>query len=72
MSMNTPEAQVLARRIGSAFIAFAKVGTPDNPEVPHWPAYSASERAVMIFDNHTRAERDPNRDLRVLWDRLMA
>jgi para-nitrobenzyl esterase len=72
MSMNTPEAQVLARRIGSAFIAFAKTGTPDNPEVPRWLPYNAAERAVMIFDTHTRVERDPNRDLRLLWDRLMA
>ena len=34
MSMNTPEAQVMARRIGSAFIAFAKHGKPDNRAIP--------------------------------------
>jgi para-nitrobenzyl esterase len=72
MSMNTAEAQVLSRRIGSAFIAFAKTGRPDNPEMPRWPAYDAAERAVMIFDVHTRVERDPDRDLRLLWNRLMA
>jgi para-nitrobenzyl esterase len=72
MSMNTAEAQVLSRRIGSAFIAFAKTGMPDHPGIPRWPAYNAAERAVMIFDNETRVERDPNRDLRLLWDRVLA
>jgi para-nitrobenzyl esterase len=72
MSMNTAEAQVLSRRIGSAFIAFAKTGNPDNREIPHWPAYDPAKRSVMIFDNQTRVEDDPNRELRRLWDRLMA
>ena len=72
MSMNTVEAQVLSRRIGSAFIAFAKTGHPDNREIPHWPAYEPARRSVMIFDSQTRVEDDPNRDLRRLWDRLMA
>jgi para-nitrobenzyl esterase len=71
MSMNTPEAQVMARRIGSAFIAFAKSGKPDNPEIPHWPAYDTASRSVMIFDSQTRVDADPNRELRQLWDRLL-
>jgi hypothetical protein len=60
-----------ARRIGSAFIAFAKSGKPDSPEIPHWPAYDAARRLVMIFDSQTRVEADPNRELRQLWDRLL-
>jgi carboxylesterase type B len=72
MSMNTPEAQLMARRIGTAFIAFAKSGKPDSPEIPHWPAYDAGRRPVMVFDRQTRVEADPNRALRQLWDRLLA
>ncbi|MEP6914965.1 MAG: carboxylesterase family protein [Acidobacteriota bacterium] len=72
MTLNTPAAQVMAKRIGSAFIAFAKTGNPSNPVIPRWPAYNATERSVMIFDTNTRVERDPNRELRLLWDRLPA
>jgi para-nitrobenzyl esterase len=72
MTLNTPEAKVMAHRLGSAYIAFAKTGRPDNPALPPWPPYTATERSVMIFDTNTRVERDPNRELRLLWDRLLA
>jgi para-nitrobenzyl esterase len=72
MTMNTAEAKVMASRLGSAYIAFAKTGNPSNGAIPDWPAYNASERPVMIFDTRTRVERDPNGELRLLWDRLLA
>jgi para-nitrobenzyl esterase len=72
MTLNTPEAKVMAHRLGSAFVAFAKTGNPDNRAIPHWPAYNTSERPVMIFDTETRVQNDPNRELRLLWDKLRA
>jgi para-nitrobenzyl esterase len=72
MTMDTPEARVMANRLGSAYIAFAKTGKPDNAATPHWPEYNATDRALMIFDNNTRIERNPDRELRLLWDRLLA
>ena len=72
MTLNTPQAKVMANRIGSAFIAFAKTGNPDVTAIPHWPAYNASARPVMIFDTQTRVETDPNRALRLMWDGILA
>ena len=69
---NTPSARAMARRIGDATIAFAKTGNPDCAAIPHWPAYDAATRAQMIFDDRTRVENDPNRELRLLWNQLLA
>jgi para-nitrobenzyl esterase len=68
----TASARAMARRIGDATIAFAKTGSPDCAAIPHWPAYNAGERPVMIFDDRTRVENDPNRELRLLWKQLLA
>jgi len=66
----TPEARLMARRLGSAYLAFAKTGNPNNPAIPHWPAYETGTRPVMVFDVNTRLEKDPNHALRVMWDKL--
>jgi para-nitrobenzyl esterase len=72
MTLDTPGAKIMASRIGAAFIAFAKTGKPDTSTIPHWPAYTPAERGVMIFDTTTRVEKDPNRELRLMWDKLLA
>jgi len=36
----------LARRMSSTWAAFARTGKPDNPAIPHWPAYTQAERAT--------------------------
>jgi para-nitrobenzyl esterase len=66
----SPEARLMAKRLGSAYLAFAKTGDPNNANIPAWPAYDLPERAVMIFDRTTRLERDPHRELRLFWDEL--
>jgi para-nitrobenzyl esterase len=68
----TPSARAMAQRIGGATIAFAKTGNPDCAAIPHWPAYDAAARSIMIFDDRTRVENDPNRDLRLMWNGLLA
>jgi para-nitrobenzyl esterase len=67
---NSPEARMMAKRLGSAYIAFAKTGNPNNPNIPQWSSYNVAERQVMIFDNQTRLEKDPNAGLRLMWDQL--
>ena len=44
--------------------AFSRTGTPGDG----WPRYTADERAVMIFDRHSRLEHDPNADRRKAWE----
>src|SRR5262249_9878410 len=59
--------RLMARRLASTFVAFAKTGNPDNDQVPHWPAYDANLRATMMFDANTRVENDPRASIRKYW-----
>ena len=69
---NTPEGKALAAKLSAAFIAFAKAGDPNTPEIPHWPAYDSHARPTLVLDKDTRVENDPLRELRLLWDELYA
>ncbi len=60
-----PEAHVLARRMSRAWIAFARSGSPEHPELPDWPTYTPDDRTTMIFDNQCRVERDSGREQRL-------
>jgi para-nitrobenzyl esterase len=53
-----PEPQALADQMSSAWLAFARTGNPNNPALPHWPAYSKSRRATMVFDRHAKVVND--------------
>ena len=61
------EAKVMCDRLASAWVAFAKTGDPNNPHIPHWPAYDGQNRATMIFDTDTRVENDPRSEIRRYW-----
>ena len=67
-----PGAQELAARISATWIAFARNGIPDNPAIPSWPAYTTEDRATMILDTACRVSRDPDREVRLLWSRVVA
>ena len=56
--------RLMAKRLASTFVAFAKTGNPDNDQIPHWPTYDASARATMIFDADTRVVNDPRAAIR--------
>jgi para-nitrobenzyl esterase len=66
-----PGARELAARISATWIAFARYGSPDNPAIPSWPAYTSRDRATMILDNHCRVAHDPDREARLLWTRIV-
>jgi para-nitrobenzyl esterase len=57
-----------ARRISNdvqaRWRAFSRTGIPGDG----WPQYTADERAVMIFDRHSRLEHDPNAERRRAWE----
>jgi para-nitrobenzyl esterase len=61
------EGRVMAKRFATTLLAFAKTGNPNSDLIPHWPAYDATQRATMIFDNHTHVENDPRADIRKYW-----
>ena len=53
-----PVAHDLARRMSATWAAFARSGKPDNPSIPHWPSYTASDRATLILDHDCRVAND--------------
>lgn len=50
----------------AAWSGFARTGDPSPPE-PSWPAYDASERATLIFDDPCRVSHAPNESRRRAW-----
>lgn len=65
-------AMELSRALTAAWVAFARRGDPNNQHIPPWPAYAPPSRATLILDERLRVERDPDADLRVLWEGLPA
>jgi para-nitrobenzyl esterase len=53
------DAQRVADAMSSAWIAFARGGSPNGPGLPQWPAFDAGERATMLFNVVSRAVNDP-------------
>jgi para-nitrobenzyl esterase len=60
----------LARRVSTTWATFARTGNPDNPAIPHWPAYSEGERATLLLDRECRVANDYGRETRLLWKEL--
>jgi para-nitrobenzyl esterase len=60
--------RLMAKRLASTFVAFAKTGKPDNDQIPHWPAYDAATRATMVFDTETRVVNDHRAAIRKYWN----
>jgi para-nitrobenzyl esterase len=58
----------LARGIQAAWIAFARAGDPNIPELPSWPAYDLQRRATMIFHEVCQVIDDPQAAERQVWD----
>ena len=54
-----PQSQALADVMSAAWAGFARTGVPGGVGLASWPAYSAEDRAVMVFDTTCRVERDP-------------
>ncbi|HVS64589.1 MAG TPA: carboxylesterase/lipase family protein [Thermoanaerobaculia bacterium] len=65
---DSEEGRLMADRLASAWVAFARTGNPNNPELPEWPAYDPETRPTMIFDVDTRVEEDPLAGLREFWE----
>jgi para-nitrobenzyl esterase len=65
-----PESERLSRQLSGAWAAFARSGNPSQKGLP-WPAYTASDRATMMFDaSGTGAINDPDRDERKMLKEL--
>ena len=67
LSGTGPEAQLLADQISETYIAFARTGNPNNPKIPHWPAYDLTHRSTMVFNVTSKVVDDPRPGPRKLF-----
>ena len=66
-----PEAYALADTTSAAWAAFARAGDTYPPKLPKWPAYSATARDTMLFNNECRVESDPDRGPRLVMEQIL-
>jgi len=59
-----PELRPLANKMSAAWLAFAHTASPSTRDL-QWPAFTASQRATMIFDDQCRVVNDPDRKERL-------
>ena len=69
---HVPAAAAIAAAESMTWASFARAGTPDNKAIPHWPAYTAADRATMMIDTEWSVENDPKRAARLLWTKIAA
>lgn len=55
----------LGHVMSAAWVAFARNGNPDHPDMPHWPAFNPDEYPTMMFGDEVRVGNDPNREERL-------
>jgi para-nitrobenzyl esterase len=66
----SPQQLTLWNKFASSWVALAKTGNPNNPNLPEWPAYDSTRRATMVFDNDPRVENDPRSEIRKFWEQM--
>jgi para-nitrobenzyl esterase len=60
-----PDRYALAEKMSSAWVAFARSGSPNTTALPKWEPFTAEKRATMIFNTECRAVDDPYREERL-------
>ena len=58
-SGGTAEALALSKQISTAWVNFARIGNPNHNGLPHWPAYTSEQRAIMYLDTSCVVRHDP-------------
>jgi para-nitrobenzyl esterase len=66
-----PEAMSLADKLSDTWITFARTGNPNNSKLPHWPAFTANDRATMVINNVSKVVNDPLREQRIAMFRAL-
>lgn len=64
------ETEKVAQIVSNAWIAFARYGDPNTPDLPFWPAYDPVQRSTMLFDVEPRLGLDPYREIRELLQNI--
>lgn len=63
--------QRLASTMHTSWIAFARTGNPNTPDLPDWPVYDTDERTIMLFHEECGVVHDPQGAERAAWEGLL-
>ncbi len=63
-------ARTVAATMAETWIAFARTGNPNNPTIPHWPAYNAAARPTLLLDVEPSVVNDLRGEQRALWQEI--
>jgi para-nitrobenzyl esterase len=55
----------LSDKMSAAWAAFARTGNPNAKGLPRWTAFTADQRATMIFNNECKLVNDPYKEERL-------
>lgn len=58
-----PEQESLSKLMAHSWAAFIRTGNPSN-DLLTWPAFTADQRNVVVFDEETTVQQDPLRPIR--------
>ena len=58
-----PEMRLLEAQIARAWAAFARASNPNHKGLPDWPAYTAEQRSVMIFNTPSHGRNDATSEI---------
>ena len=57
--------------VSAAWVAFARTGNPNTPQLPQWPPYSAAARDTMVINHVSRVVKDPDREQRLIMEQVL-
>ena len=71
MTGNTPGSHAVAKTMSGAWVRFASSGDPNGCGLPAWPAYTASDRPIMLISEQSTVAGDPIAAERALMEPLL-
>ncbi len=67
-----PQSRQLSHRVAAAWVAFARGGNPNHPDLPRCPASVPGRGATMLLNTESRIMDDPfGEERRALWEDLL-
>jgi para-nitrobenzyl esterase len=63
-------ARALGAKMSDAWIAFARKGDPNHPNLPQWAPFDAKNCPTMMFDDRCELKKDPDGAERKLLESL--
>ena len=62
--------RALSDKMADALVAFMRTGNPNTKGLPFWPQYTAENGEVMILDDISEVQNDPDRECRALIENI--